>query len=134
MKDIIDYTKLDPEIVELVYLFNKIGLRTKYSCIGHDDSENPMIMLHESVSKDLIDIFCRSIFIKAYKFNYYPQFKLWIRPGDPSIRRNINDNFEIEIWENWVFSISMGGTITRDDRVREINNISNLIKEIYQIK
>lgn len=108
--------ELDKNIKKLVYLFNKIGLRTKFSCEGHEEHEYPCIIFDSYVTED--DIY--KVASKILSANgYLGEFHLWVRKGE-------SDN----VYANWMFLINCPFKNT-SDRISLINKVENKIRKEY---
>lgn len=101
MKEI-NYDEIDKLCIPLVKLFNKIGLRTKFSCQGHDEFDRTFyIMFHESVKDAQIyrlNKLCAKKRIKEMKyygdFWNYGKFLKWVRYTERGYRMT-----------NWIYQI-----------------------------
>lgn len=81
--------ELDDEVIPLVWFFNKIGMATEFSCIGHDIDENIFIIFKKEIEESqvikLLDVLLQSN-------SYFGHFNKWIR----------NDGKE-ETLSNWMY-------------------------------
>ena len=71
--------EIDDECVDLVLFFNKIGLKTKFSCQGHEPYEPFEIIFDDSVTDDQIIKFL-SVNLNSYQHsNAIGKFAKWHR-------------------------------------------------------
>lgn len=94
---------IDPWMIDLVYAFNRIGLRTQFCCQGHKPDELISVIFDKSVTDKMI-FRCAERMLLAGE-EYYGNFELWVRssrnckaPGRPIINGP-------ELWKNWMFTV-----------------------------
>lgn len=110
----IEVKELDKNIKKLVYLFNKIGLRTEFSCEGHEKYEHPCIIFDSYVTEDDI----HKVASKILSANgYLGEFHLWVRKDDSD-----------DVCTNWMFLINCPFE-NISDRINLINKVENKIRK-----
>ena len=51
--DSIDYSKIDKECIELVRFFNEYGLKTQFSCKGHNENKlNSYFIIFDKIARE----------------------------------------------------------------------------------
>ena len=110
----IEVKELDKNIKKLVYLFNKIGLRTKFSCEGHEEHEYPCIIFDSYVTEDDI---CKVASKILSAKGYLGEFHLWVRKDDSD-----------DVCTNWMFLINCPFKNT-SDRINLIKKVEDKIRK-----
>lgn len=107
----ISVEELDYEILELVYVFNKIGLTTEFSCCGHHSYEYPEIIFDKSVTdKQIIKV--AETLLETNDF--IGSFDKWVRNS-----HSVGNN---EVMINWSFNIRWNIELGELERCRSIKN------------
>lgn len=84
----IDYPKdMDSECVELCDYFNSVGLKTKFSCCGHNIADY-QIIFDDEVTDEMIERFVVKCSDKYDHTPFLGQFCSWIRKVDGRVIRN----------------------------------------------
>lgn len=136
---------LDEGIVDLVYLFNELGLKTKYSCQGHGKGDYPYIMFDMEDEKILTQVL-KEIYetqnIKKSTLDighFYQLFTPYISKGEFII----NDSYvwRAEFWklEDYQRKIDRLARILRRVQLMRLNTILNMdevveLFHVYKIK
>lgn len=122
----IPYDDIDSEMIEILDVLNfGLGVKTKFSCIGHSPEETTYIMFDEDVSEEKIFMLLSIVDgnvgtanvkqTKLYKWarmSYQEYFKL---PYYPSV--------------NWILEIK--GTEDVSERLERLNKIAEELKRLY---
>lgn len=100
--NVINYDEIDEKCIPMVRFFNDIGLKTKFSCQGHDDLANNSfyVMFDESIgSSDIMDFLLR--FENNYTHSPFAgRFFKWMRKMNGAIV------------SNWEYRVSYGQSLT----------------------
>ena len=139
-----EYVEVDDLCVTLLLFFNNNGLKTKFSCQGHEVNQNFYILFDESVTDEMI-----LEFLKDYwaAFNDVHPFRKWTRIDiknkyefesieeyDKVMTLSYDENV-CDIMTNWVFEIeaclfkSENREEILEDILDRLNRIENQTKK-----
>lgn len=112
-KNNIPYKDIDKEIRYLVYAFNKIGLKTQFSCVGHSSNNHPHVIFDELVTYPEILNVANNMLMDS---NYMGCFNKWVRSNNG------------EIVSNWCYSLNYNVNMSNSwNREKDLNEIADRI-------
>lgn len=119
-KDVVGVNEweIDPQIRELVFLFNKCGFKTDSSCQGHREYEGVRIIFDESVSDTGIFELAESLFAHS---SYFGEFSLWVRKSWDSVGIAY-------IAKSWQYTLS---DCCSEDKVDIISDVCAKLRLVY---
>lgn len=128
----ISYGDMDEKIIPLVELFNKIGLKTEFSCEGHPGYGRHIasVTFDESVKdEDIIEL------IELTKgIALYGRFYKWYRPVAELTKSGFTGKFIVE--SNWVYrsDISTFYTDNQDRMIKDTKILTELVDKYINKK
>jgi len=122
-------TDIDKEILELVILFNEIGLKTEFCCIGHSRVEPISIIFHKCVSDEMLYTNLTNIFgdekTRRETHSDLGVFQKWVRLH--------NSKGKDLVFENWCFTgEACMFSFYRTNMKKRIKYVNSISKRIYE--
>lgn len=107
----IDYDDLDEELIKILYLLNfKLGIKTKFSCYGHEERDQFYIMFDESCDFNKLEKFAEIVAERISGGDL--TFKYWIRRTS-------------KVLKNWMCETNGGKNIEQKEKI--LNEIIDII-------